>query len=71
MKDYDLKEEAEPPSNKIVWTFDLGRTSIGEAVRQGTNILHKASLPGRAVAQRRPVIPPEFAETKTARDRRH
>src|SRR5437899_11161546 len=47
-------------SNEIVWAFDLGKGSIGEAVRQGTTFLHKASL----------LIPAEFAETKTARDRR-
>jgi CRISPR-associated endonuclease Csn1 len=60
MKDYVLKEKSEPASNDIVWAFDLGKGSIGEAVRQGTNFLHKASL----------LIPAEFAETKTARDRR-
>jgi CRISPR-associated endonuclease Csn1 len=44
----------------VVWAFDLGKGSIGEAVRQGTNFLHKASL----------LIPPDFAETKTAATRR-
>jgi hypothetical protein len=38
----------------VVWAFDLGKGSIGEAVRQGTNFLHKASL----------LIPPDFAENK-------
>jgi hypothetical protein len=57
MKDYVLNEKA--PVD-IVWAFDLGKGSIGEAVRQGTNFLHKASL----------LIPAEFAETKVARDRR-
>jgi hypothetical protein len=28
----------------VVWAFDLGKGSIGEAVRQGTEFLHKASL---------------------------
>lgn len=44
----------------IVWAFDIGKGSIGEAVRQGTIFLHKASL----------LIPTDFAETKTARGRR-
>lgn len=43
-----------------VWSFDLGKASIGEAVRQNDKFLHKASL----------LIPPEFAETKTAASRR-
>ncbi|MGD0813224.1 MAG: hypothetical protein ABSA83_06440 [Verrucomicrobiota bacterium] len=38
----------------------MGKGSIGEAVRQGTTFLHKASL----------LIPAEFAETKTAATRR-
>jgi len=45
-----------------VWAFDLGKASIGEAVR-GTSdhkFLHKESL----------LIPAEFAETKTTADRR-
>lgn len=58
MKEYILKEKPEPAD--IVWAFDLGKGSIGEAVRQGTKFLHKASL----------LIPADFAETKTARDRR-
>ncbi len=45
---------------KCVWAFDLGKASIGEAVRRGTTFLHKASL----------LIPAEFAETKTAAGRR-
>lgn len=43
-----------------IWAFDLGKGSIGEAVRQGDRFLHKASL----------LIPAEFAETKTASGRR-
>jgi hypothetical protein len=57
---YVLKREAETPSNEIVWAFDLGKGSIGEAVRRGNEFLHKASL----------LIPAEFAETKTAAGRR-
>ena len=57
---YVLKKETEAPSNEIVWAFDLGKGSIGEAVRQGNEFLHKASL----------LIPPDFAETRPARDRR-
>lgn len=45
---------------KTVWAFDLGKGSIGEAVRRGNEFLHKASL----------LIPAEFAETKTAAGRR-
>jgi CRISPR-associated endonuclease Csn1 len=44
----------------LIWAFDLGKASIGEAVRQNGNFLHKASL----------LIPEKFAETKTAADRR-
>ena len=44
----------------MVWAFDLGKGSIGEAVRRGNAFLHKASL----------LIPAEFAETKTAAGRR-
>ena len=40
-----------------VWAFDLGKASIGEAVRVGNEFKHKASL----------LIPAEFAETRTAR----
>jgi CRISPR-associated endonuclease Csn1 len=45
-----------------IWSFDLGKASIGEAVRnvQTNKFLHKASL----------LIPAEFASTKDARDRR-
>jgi hypothetical protein len=50
----------ESPSNEIVWAFDLGKGSIGEAVRRGNEFLHKASL----------LIPAEFAGTKTAAGRR-
>ena len=45
---------------ETVWAFDLGKGSIGEAVRQGTKFLHKASL----------LIPANFAETKPAASRR-
>ena len=47
---------------KTIWSFDLGKASIGEAVRdtQTNDFLHKASL----------LIPAEFASTKDARDRR-
>ena len=58
MNDYVLKNKPEPV--EMVWAFDLGTASIGEAVRQGTSFLHKASL----------LIPAEFAETKTAAGRR-
>lgn len=48
------------PTPNHVWAFDLGKGSIGEAVRVGTNFKHKAAL----------LIPADFAETRTARDRR-
>jgi CRISPR-associated endonuclease Csn1 len=60
MKDYVLNKKPEPASNEMVWAFDLGKGSIGEAVRRGNEFLHKASL----------LIPAEFAETKTAAGRR-
>jgi CRISPR-associated endonuclease Csn1 len=49
-------------ARKTVWSFDLGKASIGEAVRdvKTNDFLHKASL----------LIPAEFASTKDARDRR-
>ncbi|MGP8200606.1 MAG: type II toxin-antitoxin system VapC family toxin [Limisphaerales bacterium] len=33
-------------AGKTIWAFDLGKGSIGEAVRQGTTFLHKAFLRG-------------------------
>jgi CRISPR-associated endonuclease Csn1 len=45
---------------ECVWAFDLGKASIGEVVRLGSKFLHKASL----------LIPPDFAETKSAASRR-
>ena len=59
---YELKTAAGLPADNhdIVWAFDLGKGSIGEAVRRGTEFLHKESL----------LIPAEFAETKTAAGRR-
>ena len=58
MNDYVLNKKPEPV--EMVWAFDLGKGSIGEAVRRGNEFLHKASL----------LIPAEFAETKTAAGRR-
>lgn len=60
METYTLKREDRNASTEIVWAFDLGKGSIGEAVRRGAEFLHKASL----------LIPAEFAETKTAAGRR-
>ena len=45
---------------ETIWAFDLGKGSIGEAVRQGNRFLHKESL----------LIPADFAETRTAATRR-
>ncbi len=42
----------------IVWAFDLGKGSISEAVRQGTQFLHKAPL----------LIPLELTENKAGED---
>ena len=53
MNDYVLNKKPEPDSNEMVWAFDLGKGSIGEAVRRGNEFLHKASL----------LIPAEFAES--------
>jgi hypothetical protein len=44
MKDYVLNKKPEPAANETVWAFDLGKGSIGEAVRRGNEFLHKASL---------------------------
>ena len=48
--------------HQTVWSFDLGKGSIGEAVRdiKSNKFLHKASL----------LIPAEFASTKEAAMRR-
>ena len=59
MKTYTLQGTEQTPTG-CVWAFDLGKGSIGEAVRHGTTFLHKASL----------LIPADFAETKTAANRR-
>ncbi len=57
----DENTHASAASNTI-WSFDLGKASIGEAVRDTTTneFLHKASL----------LIPAEFASTKDAATRR-
>lgn len=46
--------------SETIWAFDLGKASIGEAVRVGHEFKHKASL----------LIPAEFADTKPAAGRR-
>jgi CRISPR-associated endonuclease Csn1 len=60
MESSNVITKSAPTSGETVWAFDLGKGSIGEAVRQGTNFLQKASL----------LIPADFAETKTAANRR-
>jgi CRISPR-associated endonuclease Csn1 len=45
---------------ETIWAFDLGKASIGEAVRVGNDFPHKASL----------LMPADFAETRTAATRR-
>jgi CRISPR-associated endonuclease Csn1 len=50
----------QPGMAEKVWAFDLGKGSIGEAVREGTRFLHKESL----------LIPSDFAGTATAASRR-
>ena len=62
-KEYILQPQPTPITSaefRHVWAFDLGKGSIGEAVRVGMEFKHTASL----------LIPAEFAETKTARTRR-
>jgi CRISPR-associated endonuclease Csn1 len=44
----------------VIWAFDLGKASIGEAIRVGNDFIHKASL----------LIPEDFASTKEAAKRR-
>lgn len=46
--------------SETIWAFDLGKGSIGEAVRRGNEFLHKESL----------LLPADFAETRTAAGRR-
>jgi hypothetical protein len=84
MKNNVLNKKPEPAATETVWAFDLGKGSIGDSpsprwgeggrrpdeVNTIPQFLHKASLPCRAIAQRRQVIPAEFAETKTAAGRR-
>jgi len=84
MKEYVLNEKPEPASNETVWTFDHGhplrlergedRGEVSNLGRQKTAVRRSnefgASLPFRTVAQRRLLIPAEFAETKTAAGRR-
>ena len=57
---YELKTAAGLPADNhdIVWAFDLGKGSIGEAVRRGTEFLHKESL----------LIPAELARRGPAKD---
>jgi len=49
-----MNAETSSEHGKTTWAFDLGKGSIGEAVRCGDKFLHKASL----------LIPAEFAENK-------
>ena len=64
-KDYTLRSPGNahpmlPEAEGTVWSFDLGKASIGEAVRLGNKFLHIASL----------LLPEDFAETKSATTRR-
>ena len=80
MKDYVLNKKPEPASNEMVWAFDLGRASLGEAVRRGNEFGASLLIPaefalprGResCACLRRPrsrVLP--RGETKTAAGRR-
>lgn len=58
MTDYILKNVKGQSSSEMVWAFDLGKGSIGEAVRQGNEFKHKESL----------LIPPELARRGPAKD---
>ena len=55
METYTLKKDYRTPSEEVVWAFDLGKGSIGETVRRGNELLHKAS---------QLVIPAEFWKIK-------
>jgi hypothetical protein len=78
--DYVLNKRPEPASNEMVWAFDLGKGSIGEAVRRGNEFGASLLIPaefalprGRecCACLRRPrsrVLP--RGETKTAAGRR-
>jgi hypothetical protein len=46
-----MNAENSSTSGKTIWAFDLGKGSIGEAVRESITFLHKASL----------LIPADFA----------
>lgn len=60
MKKTDSNAGLQRSLDNTVWAFDLGKASIGEAVRRGTQFPWKASL----------LIPEYFAETRTAASRR-
>jgi hypothetical protein len=47
-------------ATNCVWAFDLGKASIGEAVRRDNQFLHKASL----------LMPADLAEKKKGRAKR-
>jgi hypothetical protein len=48
----------------LVFGFDVGKGSMGEAVRRGTTFLHKALRSCRTEARRGLVIPAEFWKIK-------
>ena len=60
MKTHKFAEEPQLALKETVWAFDLGKNSIGEAVRKGKQFLWKSTL----------LIPDDFAETRTAASRR-
>jgi len=64
MKEYVVEQRGNSPSGKdeIVWAFDLGKGSIGEAVRHGTTF--KTSPLCYAKVHRRLVVPAEFKKIK-------
>jgi CRISPR-associated endonuclease Csn1 len=80
MKDYVLNKERDISSNNndIVWAFDLGKGSIGEAVRRGTEFLHKESLlipaelarRGPATSSGSPASRYRMLQTRRAHERR-
>ena len=78
MKNHLLTKGNDLPPYDIVWAFDLGKGSIGEAVRRGNEFLHKASLlipaelarRGPATSSGTPASRYRMLQTRRAHERR-
>ncbi len=82
MKNDVLNKKPEPASNKIVWSFDPGKDSIGDVPRpsdgrgwraatgEGCNLPDEVNKNLQHEFGASLLIPAEFAETKTAAGRR-